>query len=161
MMTMYLSMNLLLLFISSPLMIMMILIIQTIMLSLMIGIINKNFWFSYILFLIIIGGLMVLFLYMISLISNNLYKFNLIKMNMIILSILILNIWLYIKNFNIMTDIKPMLMQMIETPYYASLMKMYNTYTLMIMILIMNYLFFALIITTKIINLPYGPLRSY
>nr|UJG45394.1 NADH dehydrogenase subunit 6 [Athripsodes cinereus] len=152
------TMNFLLLFISSPMMIMTTLIIQTISMSLIIGMMNQTFWYSYILFLIIIGGLMILFLYMTSLISNNLYNFNFKKLILIFCLIISMTLWLYLNNphpfsykhsFQLLTHLQ-----------FNSLMKLYNTQTMTMIILIMNYLFFTLMISTKIINLHYGPLRS-
>nr|YP_010158040.1 NADH dehydrogenase subunit 6 [Physosmaragdina nigrifrons]QRG29987.1 NADH dehydrogenase subunit 6 [Physosmaragdina nigrifrons] len=52
------------------------LLIQTILIALISGIMNMNFWFSYIVFLIMIGGMLVLFIYMTSIASNEKFKFS-------------------------------------------------------------------------------------
>nr|QHD19775.1 NADH dehydrogenase subunit 6 [Rodolia quadrimaculata] len=64
----------LLIFMKHPIMIGLIILMQTISIGWLIGSMNLNFWFSYILILITIGGLLVLFIYMTSLASNE--KFN-------------------------------------------------------------------------------------
>ena len=46
------------------------LLIQTILVSIISGLITKTFWFSYILFLVFLGGILVLFIYVTSLASN-------------------------------------------------------------------------------------------
>nr|ADO60480.1 NADH dehydrogenase subunit 6 [Peploptera acromialis] len=52
------------------------LLIQTILIALISGLMNLNFWFSYIVFLIMIGGMLVLFIYMTSIASNEKFKFS-------------------------------------------------------------------------------------
>nr|APX39976.1 NADH dehydrogenase subunit 6 [Lachnaia hirta] len=54
-----------------------ILLIQTILIALVSGTMNLDFWFSYIVFLIMIGGMLVLFIYMTSIASNEKFKFSL------------------------------------------------------------------------------------
>lgn len=53
-----------------------ILLIQTFLICLISGIILKSFWFSYIIFLIFLGGLLILFSYILSLASNEIFKFS-------------------------------------------------------------------------------------
>nr|YP_010586092.1 NADH dehydrogenase subunit 6 [Ceraclea indistincta]UZZ43828.1 NADH dehydrogenase subunit 6 [Ceraclea indistincta] len=154
----YTMVNLILMFISSPMMMMMMMILQIINMSIIIGLINKSFWYSYILFLIIIGGLMVLFIYMTSLISNNIYKFNMKKMIFISMILMLMILILIIKYNPNINNIIPI--QFMNNLNNNTLMKIYNNYSMMMIFLMMNYLFFALLVSTKIINLFYGPLRS-
>lgn len=60
-----------------PLIFRLILTFYIILIRLVINLINRNYWYSYILFLIIIGGLIILFIYFTSIASNNLINFNL------------------------------------------------------------------------------------
>nr|QRG31132.1 NADH deshydrogenase subunit 6 [Chrysochares punctatus] len=52
------------------------LIFQTILVAIYSGMMNINFWFSYILFIVMIGGLLILFIYMTSIASNEKFKFS-------------------------------------------------------------------------------------
>nr|ANJ70226.1 NADH dehydrogenase subunit 6 [Anisosticta novemdecimpunctata] len=59
--------------------------IHTISTCLIMGMMSMNFWFSYILILIMIGGLLVLFIYMTSIASNEKFNFNKMIMMMSII----------------------------------------------------------------------------
>jgi len=65
--------------IKHPLAMGLILLIQTIFICLLRGLLIKSFWFSYILFLIFIGGILVLFIYVTSLASNEIFSFSIKK----------------------------------------------------------------------------------
>nr|YP_010352242.1 NADH dehydrogenase subunit 6 [Reticulitermes dabieshanensis]UOL50336.1 NADH dehydrogenase subunit 6 [Reticulitermes dabieshanensis] len=56
-----------------PLAMGMMLLLQTMMTCMISGTMYKSFWFSYILFMIMIGGMLVLFMYMTSLASNEMF----------------------------------------------------------------------------------------
>nr|APX40717.1 NADH dehydrogenase subunit 6 [Cryptocephalus bipunctatus] len=75
-------------FMNHPLTLGSILLIQTIMISLLTGIMSLNFWSSYIIFLVMIGGMLILFIYMTSIASNEKFKFsfNLLLLMMSIIS---------------------------------------------------------------------------
>nr|YP_009681598.1 NADH dehydrogenase subunit 6 [Dicyrtomina saundersi]QDO72019.1 NADH dehydrogenase subunit 6 [Dicyrtomina saundersi] len=62
-----------------PMLLMVNIIMQTIFICLLVWMINNTSWFSYILFLIFLGGLMVLFIYICSLASNENFK---VKINL-------------------------------------------------------------------------------
>merc|ERR1739838_23170 len=57
-----------------PLAIGLALLFQTILICCTTGLSNLSFWFSYILFLIFLGGILVLFIYVTSLASNEMFK---------------------------------------------------------------------------------------
>nr|APX39310.1 NADH dehydrogenase subunit 6 [Chaetocnema hortensis] len=146
--------TLFLIFMKHPLSCGLILLIQTIEISLITGMLNYNFWFSYILFLIMIGGLLILFIYMTSIASNEKFKFN--PKTLIILPIfLIMNINPYYKFFmeNFFMYNENMLMQM-------SFMKYINFPSFMLTMIMMIYLFISLILVVKITKFNYGPLRQ-
>nr|YP_010446943.1 NADH dehydrogenase subunit 6 [Chamaepsila testudinaria]UTM10308.1 NADH dehydrogenase subunit 6 [Chamaepsila testudinaria] len=140
--------------------------IQTIMISMITGLIAKTFWFSYILFLTFIGGMLVLFIYVTSLASNEMFSFStkltlilfcLFAMMFIISIISDKSYIIYYMN-NEMNSIYNMNSYIKENS--LSLIKMYNYPTNLITILLMNYLLMTLIVVVKITNLFYGPLRS-
>uniref|UniRef100_A0AAU7YUB1 NADH-ubiquinone oxidoreductase chain 6 n=1 Tax=Cheilosia bombiformis TaxID=3103807 RepID=A0AAU7YUB1_9MUSC len=151
-----------------PLSMGMMLLIQTIMICCISGLMTKSFWFSYILFLIFIGGLLVLFIYVTSLASNEMFSFSM-KMFMIMLIyfvlILFFNFFMdkMILMFNSMNNEMQSIMNMNSYIMENSLNlnKLYNYPTNMITILLINYLLITLIVTVKITKLFYGPLRSF
>nr|YP_010127621.1 NADH dehydrogenase subunit 6 [Syrphus torvus]QPP19877.1 NADH dehydrogenase subunit 6 [Syrphus torvus]UXF58200.1 NADH dehydrogenase subunit 6 [Syrphus torvus] len=150
-----------------PLSMGMMLLIQTVMICCISGLMTKSFWFSYILFLIFIGGMLVLFIYVTSLASNEMFNFSmkmfiLLFINLFILTILIIFMDKMILMFNSlnneMTSISFINNYIMENT--LNLNKLYNYPTNMINILLINYLLITLIATVKITKLFYGPLRS-
>jgi NADH-ubiquinone oxidoreductase chain 6 len=53
-----------------------VLIVHTIRIGVVTGIMARNFWFSYILFLVFLGGVLVLFIYITRLASNEKFIFS-------------------------------------------------------------------------------------
>nr|YP_010946684.1 NADH dehydrogenase subunit 6 [Malaccina discoidalis]WGO57402.1 NADH dehydrogenase subunit 6 [Malaccina discoidalis] len=153
----YISMMLSMLFtqINHPLSGGIILLLQTNLIALMSGMINQTFWFSYILFLTFLGGMLVLFMYTTSLTSNEMFSTSLkmITMSMIIpLILFIFPIKFYMNNQEMMT--------FLSNSMNLTLHKLYNLSTSTITILMASYLFLTLIMTVKIINIFKGPLRK-
>lgn len=153
--------------IKHPLAIGIILVIQTLVISIIIGLISKTFWFSYILFLTFLGGILILFIYITSLASNELFFFS-IKYFFIITRITILIaglififdknfIYFYLENLEI-KSINNIFIYINEN--VLILRKLYNFPINLITIILINYLFLTLIISVKITNLYKGPLRS-
>nr|QMS48776.1 NADH dehydrogenase subunit 6 [Osmylus lucalatus] len=142
------------------------LLMQTILVSLICGYISINYWFAYILFLVMIGGMLVLFIYMTSLASNELFSFSINSLFFLILLFSIMNTiiffldpfsWFYY-NYD-MTYFNSMEISMnLENQF--NLMKLYNNPSMNITMMLINYLFLTLIIVVKISNKNYGPLRS-
>nr|YP_002327412.1 NADH dehydrogenase subunit 6 [Drosophila littoralis]ACJ43983.1 NADH dehydrogenase subunit 6 [Drosophila littoralis] len=142
------------------------LLIQTILISLITGLMTKTFWFSYILFLIFLGGMLVLFIYVTSLTSNEMFNLS-IKLTLISMSLfLMLLILTFIMDkpstsFFLLNNE----MEMISSNYSyftensLSLNKLYNFPTNLITILLMNYLLITLIVIVKITKMFKGPLR--
>nr|ADW41322.1 NADH dehydrogenase subunit 6 [Drosophila littoralis] len=142
------------------------LLIQTILISLITGLMTKTFWFSYILFLIFLGGMLVLFIYVTSLASNEMFNLS-IKLTLISMSLfLMLLILTFIMDkpstsFFLLNNE----MEVISSNYSyftensLSLNKLYNFPTNLITILLMNYLLITLIVIVKITKMFKGPLR--
>nr|WKU83983.1 NADH dehydrogenase subunit 6 [Mallota florea] len=152
---------------SHPLSMGLMLLIQTIMVCCITGLMTKSFWFSYILFLIFIGGMLVLFIYMTSLASNEMFS---LSMKMIFLSIISLIIMMSMiffmdKMLSSFNSINNEMNSISNLNSYISenslnLIKLYNYPSNMITILLINYLLITMIASVKITKLFYGPLRS-
>nr|YP_010626035.1 NADH dehydrogenase subunit 6 [Inocellia cheni]WBK02794.1 NADH dehydrogenase subunit 6 [Inocellia cheni] len=139
-----------------PLIMGFLLIIQTLLISLITGFINNLFWFSYILFIIMIGGMMILFIYMTSLASNEKYNFSssFFFMNFMVLMMMIL----------LLLIIDPFIFNLInmnnEKSIILNLNKLYNLNSKNITLMSIIYLLFTLITVIKITNKNLGPLRQ-
>nr|QNP09906.1 NADH dehydrogenase subunit 6 [Ochthebius sp. IBE<ESP> RA617] len=147
------------LFMIHPLSMGLTLLAQTIMITMITGLMNFNYWFSYILFLIMIGGMLVLFIYMTSIASNEKFKFNMkltIMMLMIFLMIMAIMMLinknlLLINNFNYFIN---------SYNNYLMMSKFYNKPSNIIMFIMIIYLFITLIAVVKITEFKSGPLRQ-
>nr|UFZ13148.1 NADH dehydrogenase subunit 6 [Ctenochauliodes punctulatus] len=146
-----------------PLSMGLILLIQTILICLISGLMMQSFWFSYILFLIMLGGMLVLFIYMTSLASNELFSLStkMIIINLMTMTILMIMLFMYnthyINNMNLDSSLIYYIMNQENS---IELNKLYNFPTMNLTLILINYLFLTLIIVVNITNINYGPLRK-
>nr|ALO77301.1 NADH deshydrogenase subunit 6 [Brachinus crepitans] len=156
------------LFMNHPLSMGLILLIQTILISMMTGLFSYSYWFSYILFLVMIGGMLILFIYMTSMASNEMFNFS-PKLFLLIMSLILISILMYksfnliimnpfLKNSNIMEIMNTMIN--FKNENINSLNMIYNKPNNLITLMLMNYLFLTLIAVVKITDINYGPLRQ-
>nr|YP_003359202.1 NADH dehydrogenase subunit 6 [Ognevia longipennis]ACF71051.1 NADH dehydrogenase subunit 6 [Ognevia longipennis] len=149
-----------------PMSMMMFIIFQTFLIGLMSGTIMESFWLSYILFLMYLGGMLVLFIYVTSIASNEMFKlksmiliFSFISwaINMMILIILDKTMFIdFFKNTETMNINNSINYQ--EMTF--SLEKLYKNPTFIITMMMMIYLFLALLAVVKITNINQGPIRK-
>nr|WGO58221.1 NADH dehydrogenase subunit 6 [Blattella foliolata] len=143
-----------------PLAMGLILLIQTVMISLISGMLSQSFWFSYVLFLIFLGGMLILFIYVTSLASNEMFF---LSTKVIIFSTLMMFMLIILFSMNKLSNIQNQEMinfLMLKNPLINSLTKLYNQPTGIITILLASYLFLTLIAVVKITNIFMGPLRQ-
>lgn len=157
------------LFLNNPLSIGLIILIQTLLTCLLTGIIIKTYWFSYILFLTFLGGLLVLFIYVSRIASNEIFKpiINLKKIFFFLLIFIIIIQFIFLNNIPwINLSINSDIINFIELILFfnnenkINLSKLYNNQTFLIIIILVIYLFITLIAVVKITNIFYGPIRS-
>nr|YP_009826123.1 NADH dehydrogenase subunit 6 [Chorthippus fallax]QIV68410.1 NADH dehydrogenase subunit 6 [Chorthippus fallax] len=149
-----------------PMSMMMFIIIQTFSGGLITGTMMESFWLSYILFVTFRGGMLVLFIYITSIASNELFKPKSIIMTIFMIMMIITTMILIIvdkmmfldlikntetMNINNSINFKEMTM---------SLEKLYNKPTFIITMMMMIYLFLALVAVVKITNINQGPIRK-
>nr|ARH53867.1 NADH dehydrogenase subunit 6 [Epuraea guttata] len=150
------------LFLNHPLSFGIILLFQTILVSLISGMLSYNFWFSYILFLVMIGGMLILFIYMTSIAANKKFKFSLKLFTMIMILIIMLFLFMFIDQYllnNLYTSYDTIMMNMNMNNKF-SLIKFLNKPNLILMLMTFNYLFIVLVAVTKISHIEKGPLRQ-
>uniref|UniRef100_A0AAU7YUR9 NADH-ubiquinone oxidoreductase chain 6 n=1 Tax=Phraortes similis TaxID=3127883 RepID=A0AAU7YUR9_9NEOP len=152
MMLMNMMMNMMFLMVKHPLSLGITIILQTTLISMMTGMMFKSFWFSYILFLMYIGGMMVLFIYMTSLIPNKLFSFS---HNKIIITMFMLMLIMMMNKNKIMMNYDMTLMEMKSN----MLMKMYSMPSNTSTMLMAMYLLFTMITVFKITEMNKGPLQ--
>nr|YP_010947009.1 NADH dehydrogenase subunit 6 [Margattea limbata]WGO57766.1 NADH dehydrogenase subunit 6 [Margattea limbata] len=142
-----------------PLIMGLILLMQTILISVLTGMLSQTFWFSYILFIIFLGGMLVLFIYVTSLASNEIIMFS--------LKWLIILLFISMSMFMLMNNLELLLFNQESLPFtkinnssYEPLIKLFNMPLNLMIILLGTYLFLSLIAVVKITNLNNGPLRQ-
>nr|UGS80474.1 NADH dehydrogenase subunit 6 [Lachesilla texcocana] len=152
------------LFSMNPLTMGLILIFQTISISLLLASCLKSSWFIYMLILIFIGGMLVLFIYVTSIFPNEKFSFNQSKMIFIsmLISMLIIFFLIYLfvlnthfhfyESYNSLDTMEYFLLQPTK--------KFFSSQTNILMVFLVNYLFFCMIVVIKITNFFQGPLRK-
>nr|UEK25895.1 NADH dehydrogenase subunit 6 [Thalamita sima] len=137
------------------------LLIQTILISLTAGLATYSYWFSYILFMIFLGGMLVLFIYVTSLASNESFSFSYstLATSLVILFLLVplTLIWDYF--FNSFSAQLPLSSLDMETSNVFIISWIYSVNLMNFTLFIIIYLLLTLIVVVKITNLFKGPLR--
>nr|QIV24663.1 NADH dehydrogenase subunit 6 [Hermerius prionoides] len=160
--TTMLTLSMIFMFLNHPLSFGLILLLQSVSISIMTGMMNYNFWFSYILFLIMVGGMLILFIYMTSVASNEKFKFS-PKLSVFTAIVMISTAPLLLTD-SLLTNMTSFSYEMIEqsTLYEnkLSLSKFMNMPMNFNLILIIMYLLITLIMVVKVTNIQHGPLRQ-
>nr|YP_009316706.1 NADH dehydrogenase subunit 6 [Fruhstorferiola tonkinensis]AOW31956.1 NADH dehydrogenase subunit 6 [Fruhstorferiola tonkinensis] len=151
---------------SHPMSMMLFIILQTFLIGLMSGMMMESFWLSYILFLTFLGGMLVLFIYITSIASNEMFKPKSIIMIFSFISLIIIMMVLIIMDKTMFMDFlsNTETMNINNLINYQemtfSLEKLYNNPTFIITMMMMIYLFLTLLAVVKITNINQGPIRK-
>nr|WOR80651.1 NADH dehydrogenase subunit 6 [Luciola sp.] len=149
-------------FISHPLSMGMILLMQTLLISMWTGSLSMNFWYSYILFIVMVGGMLILFIYMTSVASNE--KFSYSKILLMLMTIMLMISMIMMMKDQFYSSLNSMNSEMINIKnkilFKLSLNKFYMFPMMFISLSMIIYLLIALIAVVKITNLKSGPLRK-
>nr|ALO76823.1 NADH deshydrogenase subunit 6 [Agrilus biguttatus] len=161
-MTISLTVSVTFFFIKHPLSMGFSLLTQTILVSLMTGLLNLNFWYSFILFLIMVGGMLILFIYMTSVASNEKFNLTTTMIGMIIILPMTTFSLIYLSMPEALeVEILTQMTQQITKKEWINSLTKFLTYPLNFnLIMLMSYLFLALIAVVKITDIKYGPLRT-
>nr|AWK49451.1 NADH dehydrogenase subunit 6 [Penaeus sp. 1 SPS-2018] len=138
------------------------LLLQTVMICVTAGLSMNSFWFSYILFIIFLGAMLVLFIYVASLASNESFSFSTslllifmmtasVSFLMMFMDPMLMNTPLSVQQSSLIND------QFSSTPTLLS--SIYNYTTMNLTLFIVLYLLLTLIVVVKITNTFFGPLR--
>nr|QPN54151.1 NADH dehydrogenase subunit 6 [Holotrichia oblita] len=159
--TISLMSSIIFMFLKHPLSMGLLLLIQTICITMITAFFSHNAWYSYILFLMMIGGMLILFMYMTSVASNEKFKFS-IKILIIMIMILLASfmIWYLVDIYYFyLTNI---CMEKMSTNYNFSIsMTKFLTFpSNIILFLMIMYLLITLIAVVKLTKSSQGPLRQ-
>nr|AXS65110.1 NADH dehydrogenase subunit 6 [Coleoptera sp. 7 KM-2017] len=136
------------------------LLMKTIIITLTMGFFNMNYWYSYILFLIMIGGMLVLFIYMTSIASNEMF-FPSIKILCFIIFMMMIMLILYFSLDHFYILLNNMIENMNnKNNFMYSLNKYLNYPNNLISYMLIIYLLITLFAIVKITNLKKGALRQ-
>nr|AIY61695.1 NADH dehydrogenase subunit 6 [Isognathotermes fungifaber] len=135
----------------------MLLLMQTTMVCLISGTMFKSFWFSYILFMIMIGGMLVLFMYMTSLASNEMFSPS---NKMLMMTLATLPILMPMMTNSINNKEMNAHETMMENEITTTTTVMYNQMMGAMTTLLVLYMLMTLIVVVNIINVSKGPLRQ-
>nr|URH16564.1 NADH dehydrogenase subunit 6 [Sphaerotermes sphaerothorax] len=134
----------------------MMLLLQTTMMCLISGTMYSSFWFSYILFMIMIGGMLVLFMYMTSLASNEMFSPS---NKMILTASIMLPMLIYFMPSPSNNKEMKIHNTMMENEITTTTTVMYNQTMGVMTTLLVMYMLLTLIVVVNIINVSKGPLR--
>nr|QEH58928.1 NADH dehydrogenase subunit 6 [Limnogonus poissoni] len=132
------------------------LILQTVVVSMIMNLTMKYSWYSYILVLVMLGGMLVLFMYMASIASNEIMKF---KMKFMMISISIFFLFWILNSTEIMAYNSESLI-MSECGQNMPLTKLFNTKSSSMTIVMATYLLITMIYVIYITNTFEGPMRK-
>nr|YP_009368842.1 NADH dehydrogenase subunit 6 [Phaneroptera nigroantennata]ARN59043.1 NADH dehydrogenase subunit 6 [Phaneroptera nigroantennata] len=155
------------LFINHPLAMTLTIILQTLSICLTISTFTYSSLFAYILFLVFLGGMLVLFIYITSLAANEMFtpfiKYVLTLITLFLIMLMLNFLFDSLMTSNLITNMDMLKFNNLDTstnePIYL-LTKLYNTPTKVMTMLLVIYLFLTLIAVVKITNIFLGPLRQ-
>nr|YP_010554721.1 NADH dehydrogenase subunit 6 [Parapsyche elsis]UYO79354.1 NADH dehydrogenase subunit 6 [Parapsyche elsis] len=159
-----LSNSLMMLFLSTPLSLGALILIQTLLTCVLINLTLNMYWISYIFYLIMLGGLLILFMYMCSIASNELISLQLPMMIYFITTLITMYVYtIYSPHLPTPMSAEPSLtdtnlIMINENKLICN--KMYNSYTFNLTLIIIIYLLISLSVVTKLTNSSNGPLRA-
>nr|YP_008757605.1 NADH dehydrogenase subunit 6 [Occasjapyx japonicus]AEV44870.1 NADH dehydrogenase subunit 6 [Occasjapyx japonicus] len=133
---------------------------QSTIIAIMTGLTTKSFWFSYVMFLIFMGGMMVLFIYVASLTPNEMFSLSNPMLIMLVLPTITIMMIMLDMTIASPNQIFIEAAQMdVMSSQKITITKIYSPTLSIITTAIISYLFLTLIVVVKITNLWMGPVR--
>nr|UGK73318.1 NADH dehydrogenase subunit 6 [Ledra trigona] len=145
-------------FLSNPMSMGLLLLIYSFLISFMIGKVMVSSWFCIVLVLVMIGGLLVIFMYVSSISSNESFNLNLLFLLGLILIFLFFfeDFLLENQSFDLMK-----MMSDLNLSESFSLVKLYNGSCFILTFFLIIYLIFCMVVVSSIVKHFSGPLRSF
>nr|WLW10972.1 NADH dehydrogenase subunit 6 [Arboridia sp. 1 NZ-2023a] len=142
-------------FMKNPMSMGLLLMLQTMIMIMFMNKIMYTSWFAMITFLMMIGGLLIIFSYMSSIASNEKFKVKFNLMLIILIMMIIIDELILDYQINEKQQIN------LTTSSDLSLIKIYNYKSMYMTIMLVLYLLITMISISKIVKHHEGPLRSY
>nr|WGT74402.1 NADH dehydrogenase subunit 6 [Paduniella sp. LP-2022] len=159
--SMFILMNVLFLMLSNPMSINIIILTQTLICCLIMNIMMNNSWYSFIMLIMFLSGMMILFMYMCSISSNLKFKLNKQLIIMIFLMMYMLLMMTINKNLSILDKMSlNMDNYLMMNKSSLLLMKMYNNKSMYLTTLMIIMLFMMLIFVSYMISDMNMPMRK-
>nr|WHM51898.1 NADH dehydrogenase subunit 6 [Stolotermes ruficeps] len=131
---------------------------QTTLICMISSLMHQSPWFSYVLFLTFLGGMLVLFIYVTSLASNEMFS---LSTKLLLTTMVLTAMLMYMNTWHKDNSKETTNHEMISTNTTNTMLeKLYNLPTGMMTIVLALYLFLTLIVVVKITNISMGPMRQ-
>nr|YP_009440932.1 NADH dehydrogenase subunit 6 [Hydromanicus wulaianus]AHC32062.1 NADH dehydrogenase subunit 6 [Hydromanicus wulaianus] len=154
--------SLILIFTKNPLNMGFMIIIQTLMFCLLMNFNIHIYWMSYIVYLVMLGGILILFMYMCSISSNEIIKFNFNILMFLSITFIINFIWMmnfhWIFKINLINNYT--MNFFVNSNNMINISKIYNKFSMIITLMLVIYLLISMTMVTTFTNNYSGPLRS-
>nr|YP_008757644.1 NADH dehydrogenase subunit 6 [Nesidiocoris tenuis]AFI54859.1 NADH dehydrogenase subunit 6 [Nesidiocoris tenuis] len=156
-----LVLNMMFMSVKHPMSMGLILIIQTIMVSMYIGVKMKTFFMSYLMLIMILSGMLVLFIYMASVASNEKFKYS----NKMLMSFIIMFILIWVSTYKLKwTIVSNKVMSNTHLLFNKEsdiqfLSKMFSE-CMSITIMLMLYLFYTMIVVNFMVSNHQGTMKT-
>nr|AJO61896.1 NADH dehydrogenase subunit 6 [Whitmania acranulata] len=137
-----------LMFIMTPVVMLLNILIISLMMSCMLAILYSN-WFAYMIFLIYVGGMLVMFSYFVAMSPNQIMYLNVFVLSLFIF-FLIMTMLLYSKYY-----------MPFSFSYKSSFYMMYSSSYFYMLILLISLLLLMMLVVVKLVNTSEGPLRPF
>nr|AXI98607.1 NADH dehydrogenase subunit 6 [Pseudoniphargus longipes] len=145
---------------SSPLFLSLIIITQIITLALIISLFTMSSWFSFMLMMIYLSGMMIVFIYVSSMASNELFYINTRMLPLFLIMSIVFTFLFFNSDMQMPSNSLNFLDLNLTQISTLKTMKMYSKSLFMMTILLIIYLLFAMIMVVKNSSFSSGPLRS-
>nr|QHB74175.1 NADH dehydrogenase subunit 6 [Bolanusoides shaanxiensis] len=146
--------SLITLIVKNPMSMGMMLMIQTMMVIMFMNTILPSSWFAMVSFMMMVGGLLIMFMYMSSIASNEKFKMKINLMLMFALFIMIYDEMMFENQIDENQECYK------TSNMNLSLTKIYNQKSMMLTMLMVLYLLLTMISVTKFVKHHQGPLRE-
>nr|YP_009710403.1 NADH dehydrogenase subunit 6 [Ampithoe lacertosa]QFX74905.1 NADH dehydrogenase subunit 6 [Ampithoe lacertosa] len=144
-----------------PLMMGFTLMTSSVIYAVMLYLLNSSSWLMYILIMIFVSGVMVMFIYMASLSSNEPMTFSLsLFLKMTLMFMLPMLFFILTKQLKTNYLVSPLMNQFFKPQSMELIYKTYNKIMLETTVMLTVYLFIVLVVAVKIVNNFKVPLRS-
>nr|QDI93749.1 NADH dehydrogenase subunit 6 [Insulaphylus sp. ph34] len=153
------TINMLFLFMNHPMSMGLMLILQTVTVSIISGMMMKTFWMSYILTITMLSGMLVLFIYMSSMASNEKFKTKISMWWLFLIMMIMSMLFLFLTKKMIIKNNYFGMEMMIKPMEIFNLNKMFNSENLITTIMLVLYLFMTMVVSTHLVNISEGPMR--